>query len=272
MAMDRSSYPPTVLSMEVDGEDDSDYRIFIHGRIRYVTIAPGTYDRGTLSMPLDSLPDFPRDESWNHAYISRDNLTGELKTSLTTRMFPGVNSIWHANLVDCLDLTKRRTISPNAFEATCPLTKSGSQTTVIAKLARFEWEIPRIEQETQAYKMLEQTGLAPQFLGHIHEHGRVVGFVLEKLEGRHGGIEDLSVCKALLQRFHGLGLLHGDGNRYNFIIQQGSAKLIDFERSRYCPGEEEPMNAEMNSLRDQLVEDTGRGAGIIFKEIDADGN
>ncbi|KAJ1713109.1 hypothetical protein NYO67_4754 [Aspergillus flavus] len=255
MSMDQSSYPPTELSMEVDGEDDSDYRIFIHGRIRYVTIAPGTYDRGTLSMPFDSLPDLPRDESWNYAYISRDNLTGELKTSLTTRIFPGVNDIWHANLVGCMDLTKTRTIPPNAFEATCPLAKSGSQDT-----------------ETQAYKMLEQTGLAPRFLGHVHEHGRVVGFVLEKLNGRHGGIEDLSVCQALLQHFHGLGLLYGDVNRYNFVIQQGCAKLIDFERRRYCPGEIEAMNAEMNSLRDQLSEETGCGAGIIFKEIETDGN
>ncbi|UDD61099.1 hypothetical protein AFCA_008482 [Aspergillus flavus] len=143
--MDQSSYPPTELSMEVDGEDDSEYKIFIHGRIRYVTIAPGTYDRGTLSMPLDSLPDLPRDESWNHPYISRDNLTSELKTSLTPRIFPDVNVIWHANLVDCMDLTKTRTIPPNAFEATCPLAKSGPQDTVIAKLARFDWEIPRID-------------------------------------------------------------------------------------------------------------------------------
>ncbi|OOO05196.1 hypothetical protein OAory_01067120 [Aspergillus oryzae] len=84
--------------------------------------------------------------------------------------------------------------------------------------------------------MLEQTGLAPRFLGHIHEHGRVVGFVLEKLNGRHGGIEDLSVCQALLQHFRGLGWLHGDVN------------------CRYCPGEIEAMNVEMNSLRDQLSE------------------
>ncbi|KAE8419720.1 hypothetical protein BDV36DRAFT_294062 [Aspergillus pseudocaelatus] len=272
MAIDQLSYPTTVPSMEVDGEDDSEYRILFHGRIRYVTIAPGTYDRATLSMPLHSLPDLPQDELWNHASISRNNLTGELKTSLSTRMLPSVNCIWHANLVDCMDLTKTRTISPNAFEATCPLTKSGPQDTVIAKLARFEWEIPRIERETQAYKMLEQTGLAPRFLGHVHEHGRVIGFVLEKLEGRHSYIEDLSTCQALLQRFHGLGLLHGDVNRYNFIIQQGSAKLIDFENSRYCPGEAEAMNTEINSLHEQLVEETGRGAGVIFTDIEADDN
>ena len=171
-----------------------------------------------------------------------------------------------------MDLTKTRIVSPNAFEATFPLTKSGPQDTVITKLARFEWEIPVIERETQAYKVLEKAGLAPRFLGHVDEHGRVVGFVLEKLEGRHGCIEDLSTCQAILQSFHGLGLLHGDVNRYNFIIQQGSTKLIDFEHSRYCPGEVEAMNTEMNSLREQLVEETGRGAGIITKDIAADDN
>ncbi|KAE8139799.1 hypothetical protein BDV38DRAFT_280715 [Aspergillus pseudotamarii] len=244
MAIDRLSYPTTVLSMEVDGEDDSEYRILFHGRILYVTIALGT----------------------------RDNLTGGLKTLLSTRVFPSVKCIWHASLIDCMDLTKTRTISPNAFEVTCPLTKLGVQDKVIAKLARFEWEIQGIERETQAYKMLERPGLAPRFVGYVHEHGRMIDLVLEKLEGRHGYIEDLSTCQALLQRFHALGLLHGDVNRYNFIVQQGSAKLIDFEHSRHCPREVEAMNTEISSFHEQLVEEPWRGAGIIFKEIEVHDN
>jgi predicted Ser/Thr protein kinase len=40
---------------------------------------------------------------------------------------------------------------------------------VIVKIARFEWEIPRLEQETRAYQLLEGSGLAPRFLGHVSE-------------------------------------------------------------------------------------------------------
>lgn len=73
---------------------------------------------------------------------------------------------------------------------------------MIAKFARFEWEIPRLSQETRACRMLESTGLAPRFLGHINEHGRVIGFVLEKLEGRDADIEVLKACQDSIQRVH----------------------------------------------------------------------
>lgn len=81
------------------------------------------------------------------------------------------------------------------------------------------------------YGKLENTGLAPRFIGHVHEHGRVIGFILEKLEGREANIKDLSSCQSALQRLHDIGILHGDANRYNFIIQDGTARLIDFEKS-----------------------------------------
>jgi tRNA A-37 threonylcarbamoyl transferase component Bud32 len=99
---------------------------------------------------------------------------------------------------------------------------------VIAKVARFEWELPRLSMETLIYKGLEDTDLAPRFIGHVHEHGRVIGFMLEKLEGREANINDLSSCQSALQRLHDIGILHGDANRYNFIIQDGKARLIDF--------------------------------------------
>lgn len=55
-----------------------------------------------------------------------------------------------------------------------------------------------------------------------------------------------------------LGFIHGDVNRYNFIITEAGARLIDFEEMK-SNGTLEAMKKELDSLEGQLVEDTGRG-------------
>jgi hypothetical protein len=81
-----------------------------------------------------------------------------------------------------------------------PILFQSPVTTIIAKIARFEWEIPRIERETRAYQLLEGSGLSPRFLGHIHENGRIMGFLLEKVEGRAASIQDLGICETALEK------------------------------------------------------------------------
>lgn len=98
----------------------------------------------------------------------------------------------------------------------------------------------------------------------MHEHGRVIGFILEKIEGREAGIEDLVGCQAALKRLHDIGIVHGDVNRYNFVVRgDGTVRLIDFESSWQDKAATAIMRAEMESLGEQLVEETGRGAGFI---------
>ncbi|KAJ8123737.1 hypothetical protein ONZ43_g381 [Nemania bipapillata] len=136
---------------------------------------------------------------------------------------------------------------------------------MIAKIASFEWELPRIEQETRAYQLLEGSGLAPRFLAHIHENGRIMGFLLEKLEGRSASIQDLSGCEAALRKFYELGFVHGDVNRYNFLVTEDGVKLLDFEcfQENASP---EAMSKELESLSAQLVDESGRGGGFIFHD------
>jgi predicted Ser/Thr protein kinase len=259
------SSPPKILSMEVSSRDDSEYRILVQNWVRYLIISAGTFERSTLSMPLDSLPEFPEDHTWNMAYVNRDPSSGEVAMSLQQRNLIGITHLWHPMLVDCLELKRIKQFTATTYEATYsgdePLATMSSPV-VIVKVARFEWELPRLSQETLIYKSLEDRGLAPRFIGHVHEHGRVIGFMLEKLDGREANIKDLSSCQSALQRLHDIGILHGDANRYNFIIQDDKARLIDFEKSQLCHGSTAYMQTEMDSLCDQLVEDTGRGAGF----------
>jgi predicted Ser/Thr protein kinase len=259
---------PVILSMEVDDDDsfESEYRLRIGNQIKYLIISPGTFDRDTLSFPVQSLPYLPYNEEWTVAHISRDETSGELKTSLSSRTLAGVKCQWHPTRVDCLELEKTKQLTAMAFEAVShsilPTTLS-SPATLIAKIARFEWELPRIEQETRAYQLLEGSGLAPRFLGHVHENGRIIGFLLEKIDGRFAFFQDLSICKTALGKLHELGLLHGDVNRHNFLVTEEGVKLLDFEclLENASPGS---MSKELEKLGAELVDESGRGGGFMF--------
>ncbi|KAK4131534.1 hypothetical protein BT67DRAFT_408522 [Trichocladium antarcticum] len=259
---------PFVLSMEVDDDNSfaSEYRLRIGNQVKYLVVAPGTFDRDTLSFPIQSLPHLPYHEEWTVGNISRDKASGDLKTSLLNRTLAGVKCQWHRTKVDCLELEKTKQLTAMAFEAfsqSIPPITVPPPATVIAKIARFEWELPRIEQETRAYQLLEGSGLAPRFLGHVHENGRIMGFLLEKTEGRPASFQDLSACETALGKLHELGLVHGDVNRHNFLVTDAGAKLLDFEclRENARPG---MMSKELENLRAELVDESGRGGGFIL--------
>ncbi|KAJ5893419.1 hypothetical protein N7495_005110 [Penicillium taxi] len=160
------------------------------------------------------------------AYVNRDQSSGEVAMVLQQRNLIVITHLWHPVLVDCLELERIKQFTATTYEATYsgnePLVTMSSPV-VIVKVARFEWELPRLSQETLVYKSLEYRGIAPRFIGHVHEHGRVIGFMLEKLEGLEANIKDLSSYQSALQRLHNIGILHGDANRYNFIIQDDKA-------------------------------------------------
>jgi len=261
---------PIMLSMSVDDDDsyESEYRVRIGNQVKYLIISPGTFDRDTLSFPLQSLPPLPDNEEWTVANISRDKTSGDLRTAISNRTLAGVNGQWHPTKVDCLDLERTRQLTVMAFEVVSHSITLPSQATIVAKIARFEWELPRIRQETRAYQLLEGRGLAPRFLAHLHENGRIMGFLLEKLEGRSASIQDLDVCETALGKLHELGLVHGDVNRYNFLVTEEGAKLIDFEHLQE-DASPESMRRELEKLRAELADESGRGGGFIFHD---DGN
>lgn len=255
--------------MEVDDDDsfESEYRLRIGNSVKYLIISAKTFDRDTLSFPVQSLPSLPWYEEWTVAHISRDETSGDLKTSISNRTLAGVNCQWHPTLVNCLELEKTKLLTAMAFEAVShsilPIIFQPSKT-IIAKMARFEWEISRIERETRAYQLLEGSGLAPRFLGHIHENRRIMGFILEKIEGRPASIRDLGICETALEKLHELGFLHGDANRYNFLVTEEGVKLLDFERLQENASPES-MQKELESVRMELTEESGRGGGFIIQ-------
>jgi RIO-like serine/threonine protein kinase len=77
--------------------------------------------------------------------------------------------------------------------------------------------------------------IAPNFLGHLTENGITMGFLLQKVDGEPACVNDLANCEAVLHRLHRLGMIHGDVNRYNFLVDRvsgSSVRLVDFEHAQ----------------------------------------
>ncbi|KAI1498811.1 alpha-galactosidase A [Biscogniauxia marginata] len=242
--------PPRLVSMEVStsGRSDSHFRILANRSVKYITIKAGALDAESLDdMPLDFpniLPPLPyQEDAWKSACITRNPSSRQLEATLSSADLPSVETIWHPRMIDYLDIERTKYLTIQYMEA-----------------------------ETRMYQVLEGRGIAPKFLGHIHEAGRVIGFLLEKVpDGRNAEPADLEICEAALRRFHALGFVHGDCNKYNFIIRpDGQVILIDFDKAKTC-ADPALMEAEIASLEGQLAETTGRGGGLIsFDEGDSD--
>ncbi|PYI33561.1 hypothetical protein BP00DRAFT_338887, partial [Aspergillus indologenus CBS 114.80] len=129
----------------------------------------------------------------------------------------------------------------------------------IAKFVIWHWYMYSMENETTVYELLNGHGIGPRFLGHLTEHDRVIGFLMERItNARHAGPEDLELCREALAQLHALGLLHGDTNRHNFLIRDGKAIVIDFSTTRKCD-DEDLLRQEMEGLLVHLADTSNVG-------------
>ncbi|UKZ76475.1 hypothetical protein TrVFT333_004180 [Trichoderma virens FT-333] len=111
-------------------------------------------------------------------------------------------------LVD--EFKELRRLRQNIYVVTHPLFDQA----LFIKLAQFPWQIPFFEAETTAYEWIVNQGVGPKFIAHLTEAGRVIGFVLEYIEGaRSADVGDLVACQDSLAQLHSLGIKHGDINK-----------------------------------------------------------
>ncbi|KAG1877477.1 alpha-galactosidase A [Suillus subluteus] len=257
-----------ILSMYVDTSDidaeESIYCLRIGSQVKYVTIEPGTFPSDVLSFPMDLLPLLPPlpPGNWVQARVARGPHSNPI-AQLMDITLPGVREQWHSNRVDDLSLPLVKIITSRVRVV------QYASRSVIAKIARFHFEIAQMERETAVYRTIDGRDVGPAFLGHIVEGGRVIGFLVDQVHhGRPAGPEDLRECRDAVQRLHAVDIIHGDPNKYNFrVASDGTVTLIDFENAVLC-GSAEQKNEELATLPVQLSETTGRGSVFI---VDAEG-
>ncbi|KAI0388419.1 alpha-galactosidase A [Xylariaceae sp. FL0594] len=228
-----------VLSQEISDEEGI-YRIRNGQQVYYLTISTDVFDEDTMCRPYLLLPQLPSLSDMSSRKIKLDrNEDSSLAITACHDPLQEVTFIWHEKRIDVLSLPHIKRLRSGVFETLY------EGRAAVAKIACFEWQIPSLTRETWAYYVLTTTQrpsdgplIAPEFLGHLTENGRVMGFLMEKLEGRFAYSDDLTQCAALLKRLHGLGdvgLVHGDVNRYNFIVEEccgGCVRLVDFEHAQ----------------------------------------
>jgi len=135
---------------------------------------------------------------------------------------------WHPKKIDIRDLNPIRHLNHKVV-----LCRYETEL-VCSKIARFEHELPEIESEAQAYRIIDGHNIGPRFLGHLTENGRVMGILLEYIaDTRLATGADLGVCSAILHRLHEFKILLGDTNRNNFLVSAdgGRAMICDFASS-----------------------------------------
>lgn len=270
--------PLKIISMEVGSPKfENFFRVLAGTHVKYITIGPGALDHEALmDIPLNFaniLPPLPYNPAtWNTAHVFRNKVTEKLEFELLARKMAGISNVWHPTLVDFLHLQKIK--SMGLFVQLCTLTpdsihnhQNDTAERVIAKIARFEWEIQYLTRENLAYQLLQGTGIGSRVLGQIHEQGRVIGILLKIVQGRAAGIDDLPQCLAALKRLHSMRILHGDCNRHNFIVGSGGeVTLIDFSEFKENATDEE-LVAEEESLATKLEDNSGLGDyGVLDEE------
>lgn len=253
-----------LLQAEVDESDQSIFRLLVDGlSIKYVTVEPGIYSAEDMCFGpslVSLLPKFPTGE-WNDGLVAKDAKNGRPYFAYVNQTrFPGVENTWHGTYVDYLKLSILRKLRTGIYEAKCSLFNDP----VVAKFARFPWEIRYIENETTAYSWISGHDIGPQFLGHLTENGRVIGFLMEHItDARHADPQDLEICGEVVSRLHDLGVRHGDTNRFNFLVHDSKATLIDFDTAQKCD-DRNLLLQEFENLTVCLKDQSRRGgAGLL---------
>ncbi|OBT70198.1 hypothetical protein VE03_00056 [Pseudogymnoascus sp. 23342-1-I1] len=227
---------PRIISMDfsTNGRDDCYFRILSGTNVKYIIIQAGALNEDSLmDMPLNFqniIPSVPYDkDDWNSAYISRNTASNDMLAE---------ECVW-----------KQGTAGDEIRD----------QQTMIANMARFSWEI-------------HPSGVNAAFVAltslDLHLPTPTAPTDHTNIEGRPANLGNLEICKATLQRLHDKRILHGDCNRYNFIVgADDKVTLIDFDNAK-VDADTEMMEREMASLEEQLREETGRGGGFIEVESD----
>lgn len=255
----------TILNLEI-GEDDAILRIRTGQRVRYVFMTADVVDFETHRLSQEivaAMPEFP-DIEWNVAGI---RLGDDKQPVVRLYDAPRWGTSFRASdvLVDCLGLPKGARMHGDTYDTTF------DGQSVIVKIRPWPWREGNIDRETAAYEQLlgdtkpDEKPFVPRVLGHVTEAGSVIGLILEKVPGEPAGPEDLDKCEWVLRRVHEAGVLHGDVNRNNFLVDRVTdhVRIIDFEMS--VPLDPNEAEAELKSLPQTLADESGLGGTIILE-------
>jgi hypothetical protein len=272
VSLSMGSTDEQVLSLDIS-ENDFLYRIRRGSRVVYVNVLHDDLipedcrtDDFRILKTLRSLPRW--DERWTTLTIIK--LPNGNVESRPDQFHPHSLSLENLELfpgIQCHNLLNLRRIV--CFSDRVIRVEHNGQFCIL-KIAEFEHQLRYLATEVKVFARLtaRKFSKAPKFLGFVYEEvaERVIGFLMEDICGRSACIADLDACKTTLQRLHEIGIIHGDANRYNFIITESGARLIDFENATLYDQviDEKAAREEMCGLATQLADESGKGRRVAY--------
>ncbi|KAL2018345.1 hypothetical protein VTK56DRAFT_948 [Thermocarpiscus australiensis] len=210
-------------------------------------------------------------DSWTTLSVNKNHDTGGVwcqKDAFPPPNIPAALTIDAYPKYDLFELQTVHVFNRRVREVQLP----GTAVTCIFKTANWTHEPPFVAREVAVYDRLDhvvESRLAPKLLGYVYEVSpdRVVGFLVERVQGRPAGIEDLAATRAALKQLHRY-VLHGDVCRYNILDTDDGIRFIDFEQSVLRPEDdqdgnmqelERKMEVEVGSLEASLADESPRG-------------
>ncbi|RAK82277.1 uncharacterized protein BO72DRAFT_443720 [Aspergillus fijiensis CBS 313.89] len=259
------AYPDEeVLCLDLE-ENDYLYRIRKGNRIVYARIFDGDVippdyrtDSYRILLHLRKVPRW--EEEWTTITVRRG--AHGLESTLDEFKPHGLNlaklDVSTAKFYNISDLSTVFRIGARVFRV------KGDGEIWILKIAQFKHEIRYLQQEVAIYSELSESGfpLAPRFIGYAYEdtRERTIGFLMEDIPGYPPDIRNLEECTRTIRLLHAFGFIHGDTNRYNFLITDKGAHVIDFESTvALADVDSEAASREVDVLEVNLRDESGRG-------------
>lgn len=198
-----------------------------------------------------NLPSLPLG-NWTEASVRIHEETQTYRVHhLSDQELPGIKNAWHPLKIEYFDLNKVRKLKTDSavqyvqdadFLQVVTHPVFGDDL-VLMKINSFpdHWEDGFIETEINVYQKIQDLDIAPQFLGHVTEHGRVIGFLSEFLADAVPASEvwtheTRELYREVLHELHSRNISHRDAHWNNCLIRKdGTAALIDFELSIILP-------------------------------------
>ncbi|WEW59163.1 hypothetical protein PRK78_004632 [Emydomyces testavorans] len=196
---------------------------------------------------------------WNVGRLSEATDTGKLfLDSVERQTLASVEMAWHPKHLEYASLGEASFGGEelqchgqlnSTIHQTSPLHPNG----VIANLDWSPEDIYGISRETEIYSRVEGHNIGPRFLAHITENQeRVIGYVVERVPGRHATVDDLEPCRQVLSKLHALGIVHGSLSPGSFIMADDGRVVLHGFGGSYLADDEAAFTKEMSALEDVL--------------------
>ncbi|OCL09845.1 hypothetical protein AOQ84DRAFT_11476 [Glonium stellatum] len=197
--------------------------------------------------------------NWNVCHLVRKAGTRKFTMGSTELMtLDSIKKTWYPQMVDYLDLKDAHS-DEDEDELQCQhQMRSGvfhTRFDVDKVIVNWEWDpqcVYGVNHETEIYSLIQGHNIGPRFLAHITENrNRVIGFMVERVPGRHATYSDLQACREVLSKLHNLGIAHGSLEPDIFLVTDDRVLLHSFAGS-FQTDDKSALDAEMAALEGVL--------------------